>query len=67
MVPEAGLADKKRDRGIPGHDNLDFLQRRPEPLKTKDPNSPATTTSSCGGTDGEASCTCVSESSSVVF
>ena len=29
------LADKKRDRGIPGHDNLDFLRRRPEPLKKR--------------------------------
>jgi hypothetical protein len=33
MVLEAGRADKKRDRGIPGHDDLDVLLRRPEPRK----------------------------------
>ena len=35
MVLEAGRADKKRDRGIPGHDDLDVLLRRSDPLKKK--------------------------------
>ena len=35
MVLEARLADKKRDRGIPGHDDLDCLSRGPEPLKKR--------------------------------